>query len=1314
MAQAEATREVRDLLGGRPGGVNRVLRRFGKPVVDYATALIPDRSAPFDKLVEDILVDAISQARTAARSESDEQVFEYVIESALHTVRARYREVLDGEAKPSKATTSYNFKEVIERTKMTEMELTQGISEGRIRAVRDNDQLKIKGDSIPGLGERKANQAYHVNAAERELLCLHFRLGFSPEKIARWAGLTTTQIEELLGKAANGLSRGMARKGRGSADPKDTSMRRYIDGRMPEEETAKFERSIIKDKIAQKRLDELRSQSDEIKDVFNSGPFELSSIAVNVRARNPHHALALPPVAALWLQVVGIAAIMLMFHSVGAYIAPPEVELSVVAGTPVMPVDERLRVGDSVETPEGAQARLVLDQANRVLMAPGSKLKLLEPRDTARQVLGLEKGEIWGRFTSAGHAFVIEFPVSAERVYEIASTDGADFDLIVGPATADMLPDNLDRERLRALAAAFEPSEGGLAATNPMQTFAGFRFSEGGLAARDRIESIQGVAISSREDIISALRTVNMDESMQLTVRRGEERIALDITRVTQVPQAVVRVFHGSINAGRSTGERVLVNRGQWALFFEGQPPVVGVRGMEDFRVLRISADERFKDRLHWLNTESYPLKAENSLLVVDRALRGLAERLEAMRADEILRDGPREITAFEVIMREAIEDAEERVNKNEARDKADGAASLSDATLISSKEDILGIIEHWRRQSATGVYPTLGNAAKTLSAPISRFRDELETRGEELTRAILLQHQMDDLQEAITLQDTDIAALRASEFYDADGTKRQIYTDEITELQKIVRAGDEAKSRIELLKIKLNALDQKLDAENRKLPALRKSVTDAETALAEIDKQITANVYTATKLTAAEKQLQDSKDALAVAELALEALKDELTLAKSSVTASEKALTDAKKPIAALQTTKDDADDALVDAIAARAESQTASENAAAEVDRLQSDLDAMAQDDPGLAAKQQELETAKSDAKSARDTLDAATQMADDAKTAADTATSELTAAQAVVTAKTAEAADAQASLKDVQTRHDKGVIDAAGAKKLVADAETALKTQQDAKTARAQLDSKRIDAVGAVETAKSNLKTIEDKATVLDAEAQPMRDELAAELATIDKADAAKQTIEDKKSERGRYQAISDDITRHEKDRTALISQRDQIANSNLVLNYDTLTTEYEALSRRIDAYEFVRARGMLEDASFAHEQKAAQDRFREAAVAAGLQAVELLGSHCPGYIGEAYSAFRADSGPRLRKAVMEALWKLYYDAGLDSGSDSEPDVCYYVAVQSGAGSEALTRLDDRWKAYLAEALGKQGFEAIAELSPANLQPAPVTKE
>jgi hypothetical protein len=97
----EAVAEIRDVLAGRPGGVNRLIRRYGKAVVDYCTALIPDRKAPFDRMVEDVLVDILAQSRAAARSHNDDEVFEFAVEAALRTVRSRYREVLDSGAQPS-------------------------------------------------------------------------------------------------------------------------------------------------------------------------------------------------------------------------------------------------------------------------------------------------------------------------------------------------------------------------------------------------------------------------------------------------------------------------------------------------------------------------------------------------------------------------------------------------------------------------------------------------------------------------------------------------------------------------------------------------------------------------------------------------------------------------------------------------------------------------------------------------------------------------------------------------------------------------------------------------------------------------------------------------------------------------------------------------------------------------------------------------------------------------------------------------------------------------------------------------------------
>lgn len=1316
MTQAEATREIRELLAGRPGGVNRILRRFGKPVVDYATALIPDRGAPFERMVEDILVDVISQARATARAASDDEVFEFVIEAALRTVRARYREVLEGEARPTKATTSYNFKEVLERTKMKEEDLTRGISEGRIKAVRADDQLKIKGDGIPGLGDRRAYQAYHVSAAERELLCLHYRLGFSPAVIARWAGVTPVQIEEAIGKAANHLSQALARKRGAEADPKDTEMRRYIDGRMQGDETAKFERAMVKDKIAQRRLDELRSEADRIRQLFDAESYDLSSVAVNVRSRNPHYSLALPPVAALWLQAVGIAVVMLMFHSVGAYIAPPDVQVSAVAGAPELPQGGRLTVGGGLSTPEGAQVLLVLDQSNRVLMAPGSDLTLLEPRDTARQVLGLQQGEIWGRFTSAGHAFLVEFPVGENQVFDVSGSNGADFDLAVGPAVAAMLPDNLERERIRAFTAAFENGEQGLSAKFELRTFAGFRFGslEEGLKAGDRIDSIEGVSIRTHEDLVAAVRGMSPGESLTATIARNDGRQAMPLARVELPARAVLRVFHGAVSLGRPGEERVLVNRGQWALLCEGQPPLVGVRGMEDFRTLRLGADERFKQRLHWLNSESYPLRAENNLLHVERELRALAETLEAMRASEIQRDGPREITAFENTMREAIDDARQRIARGEPRIKGEGTASLSDELLVKSEDDILGIIAHWRRQSGTGVYPVLGSAAKTLSAPISRFRDELELRGEEITRSILLQDRITELDEAIARQDAAIAELKQSEFFDADGARRKSIDDAIAGLDREVRAGADANSRIDLLKLKLNELDAILDTERRKLAGLRKTVSDAETALAEVNKLLAANVYTSEKLATAELKQAAAKASLDAASSSLLALKEEVALRALELEAIEKAQAEARKPIAGLQAALDKADDALTDAVAARTTAQAEDEKADAEVDRIQAELDAMAQDDPNRAAKQTELDAAKKAAADTQQKLDDSISAAATAKQAQEAASAAVRDAEAKVAQANKAVDDAKAAKAAAEKSRDEQDGKVKAAEKTLKDTDAALKVQQDAKVARELLDTRKLEAEATLATAQANLLAVETRVSELDAEAQPGRDELAKELAVVERAAKAKQEIEERKTERGRYQAISDAIDLRNKDRGVLASEREQLAGSNLVLNFQQLSDEYDALSRRIDAYAFVHARALLEDASFAHEQKAAQDRFREAAEAAGKQAVAVLDPYCPAYQGDGYAPFTAEGGPKLRTAVLESLWKLYYDAGLERASDGSENLCYYVAIQSGAGSEVLNRLDDRWKAYLTAALGKQGYEAIVGLSPDGLPAAPEKKD
>lgn len=1333
MTQAQAAREVHDVLAGKSGGVNRIIRRFGKPVVDYATALIPDRGEPFDRLVEDILADVIAQCRAAARSNGDEQVFEYVIETALRTVRARYREVLDVEPTPAKATTSYSVNEILQRTGMSQAELSAGISEGRIRAVRAHDELRVKPDGIAGVSERRVNHAYFVSAAERELLCLHYRLGFSPEVIGRWAGVTPAQVEAMLGKAAVRLTEGIASKKSGGATPgqHDDEIRRYIDGRMDGEATAKFERRIIKDKIAQARLDELRSQSDQIKQLFDSDVYDLSAVAVNVRQRNPHHALSLPPVAALWLQVVGIAAVLLIFHSVGTYIAPPVVTVDAVVGeaqvavgrpgraansddqpnTSALPLREsrRLAVGDSVTTPPNGQVRMVLDASNRVLLAPGTTLRLLEPRTDARQVLALESGEVWGRFASSGYPFAVRF--GGDSPFEIASDVGAEFDLVTGDALRGSLPDNLDAERGRAVAAAFAPGEGGsLVASTALRTYAGFHFGQpggdAGIRVGDNIESIAGVQVSTPQDIAAAVMALRDGESLTMTVRRGSERLAVSVTRMELMPLAVVRVFHGAVMCGPDGSRDTLVNGGQWALFMAGQPPMVGMRGHEDYRVLRIDSRQLFKQHLHWLNTESFPLRAENSLLDLDRELRDIAAGLEAMRADRINRSGPAELEAFEMIMRRAIDDARARIDAGEPRERGTAANALSDEALVAAEDEIIGAILHWRRQSTAGVHDTLGSAAKTLSATIQRFENDLEERGEEITRAILMHEEIERIAGQIALQDAEIAKLRESDLHDGDGTKRAAIDARVKELEVDVRAGDDASSRMNLLRIRLNELDGRIDAERRKLPALKTALADAQAAVADVEARIAANSYTPEKLDAAIK----ARDAAAQEVTRLEAAhKAAATAADAATDALAKAAdTDgrADMDLARADAAADAASEAFEDTVLARSTAQATEAAALEAVLTAQAELDAIPEENTeAREAAQARLDEAQATLKTARDELAAAVASATAAKTALDDADKQLADAQQTAAAAKAARKAASDALDRAVAQRDELDAKRAQAVATSAQAVASVKELEEAKTALSLLQTMRTESTAERTQAESKLSAVEGTIETLEADAQPRRDQLTLELAIVAKADEAKAAITALGTQRGQHQAIADDITRREADRAELEKSRKQLEGSNLVLQFDTLKDEYNTLSLRIDALKFLRARGLHEDANFAHEQVSALDAFRDAAEAARLRALEKLNAACPAYEHAAYAPFQGTEGEILRQAVMLALWRLYYDDGVYTATD---EVCYYVAVRSGDTGRALEALNERWRTYLTRALGREGFERAAQLTPAELRP------
>lgn len=1309
-----AAQEIRHLVSGRPGGVNLFLSRWGKLVVDYATALVPDRSDPFAKLVEDLLVDAVSQARAVSRAQTDDEVRAYVVESLIRTVRARYRDLLDARSTPEKATNSYTVEEVMARTSLTSEDISRGISEGRLRAVRADNTMRIKGGDVPGLGERHNAIAYHVSAAERELLCLHHRMDWTPEQIARISGAAPAHIENLVQTASMRIGEADARKRGSGPAPEDSEMRRYLAGRLNDDETSRFERRVVKDKAAQQRLEELRSERDLIRQLFDSPPYDLSRVAVNVRERNPHQPVAVPPAAALWVQVVGVAALLLLLHRVGAYLPPPDVRIQGHEGA--VSIDNKLApsalpggrvvVGQTVATGPGGQVLLTIDGSNRMQLAGNTRVTLVDPRASVRQVLRLEGGEIWGDFKDSGHAFAVL--AGPEGVVEVTGDGAAHFDLAAGDHAQSVLPDNLRAEQASALVAAFTAPDGKLAATRAFAALAGYRLGDGsaGVLAGDIAIKLDEVPLDDAALFRRALMALPANETATLHLRRADQVVRLPLALDNARPQLVLRVMRGSLSLRAPGLEPEQVNRNQWALLLDGQPPLIGQRGLEDFHLLRMDAAGRFKDRLHWLNVESFPLRAENSLLAVDRKLRELASRLERLRAAEVQRNGAAEIARFEEIMQGTINSARDRIKAGQPQGRDTLPGSLSDEELVRAETEIMGTIAHWKRQAENGAWPTLGAPAKTLHARIQRDRDDMAAREADLTQGLLLLDKIKDLDKAITTQEEAIAKLRTSELFDGDGTRRKALDDQIATLAATVKAGNEAKARAELLTLKLNELDQQLDDLRRKLPAVRGEVAAAELALAEIDKKLAANPYTPAALTKAETEDAAAGAAATSAAEQLKAREKELADADSALAIARTGAGNAEKDATAPTAARDRAQDILTDAVADRTAAATAVTDAKAEVDRLQAEHDALPENDPGRAALLEQLDAARKAHKEAEDALVVARKAADTAKADYDAADAKAVAAQKKVD-------DAKAAVKSAEdartlavTSRETATADKTRADKARADAATALEAMKTARTERQALDRDRASADGTLTTAKAALAKLEAEIATVDRDAEPRRVKLAEERKLMDDGTAAQGAIDELKLKRDQHQAISDDIDLRNKALSKLKDERDGVAASNYVKNYDRTRDEFRQFSARVDALEFLRGRALLEDQNFALGQKAAQDRYREAAEKVSVEAVGLLDDLCLDYAG--FKLADNDADARLvREKLLNALWRLYYDPLPEGATDGATALCYYVVVQSGAGQDAVKALDDRWKLALAQVFDKTRYEAAGRLKATDLQ-------
>ncbi|MCC6574211.1 MAG: sigma-70 family RNA polymerase sigma factor [Planctomycetes bacterium] len=208
----EPAKIVNSIIKARLGSINLLLRSYGTDLADYATAVVPRRGDEFEQLLEDIVVDIITQLR-AADTSSDESFRRYLFESAVRTLRARHRRLLEAPAVEPKDNESYTLDEVLAELQITEGDLAQMVSEGTLRAFRENNTTRFRPQDVKVHSKRARMGLECISAREREVLALYFRFGFDSGLIAHWFGTPQASVEELIESAAGALlSRGIIKE----------------------------------------------------------------------------------------------------------------------------------------------------------------------------------------------------------------------------------------------------------------------------------------------------------------------------------------------------------------------------------------------------------------------------------------------------------------------------------------------------------------------------------------------------------------------------------------------------------------------------------------------------------------------------------------------------------------------------------------------------------------------------------------------------------------------------------------------------------------------------------------------------------------------------------------------------------------------------------------------------------------------------------------------------------------------------------------------------------------------------------------------
>jgi hypothetical protein len=788
----------------------------------------------------------------------------------------------------------------------------------------------------------------------------------------------------------------------------------------------------------------------------------------------------------------------------------------------------------------------------------------------------------------------------------------------------------------------------------------------------------------------------------------GERALAFlpeNYTQGSGAPTAVLRVFRGSLFV-RSGDKNEKVVRGQWAVCDATGGLVIGPQQGESFQLLRIDQAERFKDQLHWLNTEEFPLRAEHNVLELERQLRELAQALLAYREKHVIRSAPAEIADFEKQVKADIEAARARIAAGNPRPESElppyGPLRMTDEQLVAGESYILGAIASWRTRQTD--WPTLGSAAMTLLSRVQSLNDQMSEIDKQRTQALLRMQDMERLKEAIKTQNEEIETLKKSPSFDPEGKIRAALDKQITDLKDITKKATEAKNKIELLRLKLAKLDDEIDKLKRARVPLQERLDKAKKSMEDIKAKQKANPYTEAKLADLREKFTAAELADGKADIALAGARDDAAYSTSTREKGEKAQAAAAKAVEEQKAVRATANDDLLDAVVKRDAARKALEDAEAEVTRLQGELNKLPEGERENSEVKKQLDAATKTRDEKKTLQESSVKSAEDAQKALDAESAKLLSLEKLMDGETVALNTAKA--KETKAKEVVPVREAE-AKAAEAALNSAKAEVDKMELAQKEWDQLQQDYGAASVEYEKALWDVEDNDLAqkkLNDDAQPDRDNLAAQLKIVETAEKAGAEIDKLKLERDKSQAIEDDIKRRSGARDSLQKDSDAIANSQLVKDLPKLDADFKALSIEHGALDYTRARGLDEERQLMLKQKQAIALYNTAAEESGKRAVAQLEGFCAPYKG--FELGDTDAASQANRArILDVLWRLFYSADA-ADADGNGASCYYVIARSGAPSDALRALDERWRVALTEILGKARFEQAATLKAQDL--------